>query len=240
LLIACGSDGGGSSGAVATVTGSPTELLPTPTSPFAAERLTLSGSLTVDGEPLDAEFLGVNVIHDGGLINACQTSIPAVRNGGYEIGVKAAAETMGCGAPGAQVVLWTSIGNGLIYSTESLPWPGAGKATFDTTFSTSDAPGARPSATEFFGHISDSSGQPLAENTVVEAYIGETLCGLGTVYDYAGELGFVLAVAGPERPGCDRDGTITFRAEGRQAVESATNSLTAGEAQRDLRLTLSS
>ena len=89
--------------------------------PGAEQRLTLRGTLTIDGKPLQAQFLGARVINDG-LLAACQLAIPPVNNGRYEIIVMSATESRGCGSPGAHVVLWTSVGDGIIYAREAFTW----------------------------------------------------------------------------------------------------------------------
>src|SRR5689334_20840808 len=60
---------------------------------------TLEGTLTVDGAPLDAKFLGARVLRDG-LSAACQDAIPSVTAGQYQIPVTSDALVRGCGAPG--------------------------------------------------------------------------------------------------------------------------------------------
>jgi hypothetical protein len=232
VTVACG--GGGSSSAQKTA--APATSAAATDVPGAAGRATLLGALTLDGEPLEADFLGAVVIHDG-LMNACQQALVAVRGGGYEIDVMADAEARGCGAPGGRIVLWANAGHGNIYSREGLAWPGAGQTTFNASFSTSAPDGASIPATEFYGHVSRADGTRLGAGTVVEAYVEGTLCGVATVRDYSGDVAFVLSVAG-HAPGCAKDATITFRADGAQATETATNDLGRGSAGHDLELTL--
>jgi len=73
--------------------------------PGARDRVVVSGSLTLDGAPFDAEFLGAIVRRDG-LVTPCQYTLPTVDNGQYEITVHADTEQSGCGAHGAEIVLW--------------------------------------------------------------------------------------------------------------------------------------
>src|SRR4029079_583363 len=77
--------------------------------PGTDQRVTLRGKLTLDGAPLNAQFLGARVTTPDGLAGACQTQIPSVTNGAYEIAVAAEEEVHGCGTAGANVVLWTFV-----------------------------------------------------------------------------------------------------------------------------------
>ena len=239
LVVACGGSSGAKPTSTVSLQSTATTASPSPgsTSAAAQERATLLGALTVDGRPLEADFLGAVVIHDG-LVNACQAVIVPVRGGGYEIEVIADAEARACGAPGGQIVLWTNVGNGNIYSAETLPWPGGGQTTFNASFSTSVPDGASVPATEFYGHVARADGTRLGPGTVVEAYVGDTLCGVGTVLDYSGDEAFVLSEAGPQVAGCAKDATITFRADGAQATETATNDLARGSTGHQIELTL--
>ena len=207
--------------------------------PGAGQRLTLRGNLTLDGKPLDAQFLGARVINKG-LLAACQLAIPPVATGHYEIIVMSEAESRGCGAPGAQVVLWTSVGNGIIYTRETFPWsePSGAAPTFNATFSSADPAGAGGVATEFKGHVEQPDGTLAGGGTAVEAYVGDTLCGTATVRRDDAESWFTLLVAGPAVPGCARGGTITFEADGAEVPETEVNDLAGGSAGRELRLTI--
>jgi hypothetical protein len=209
--------------------------------PGAADRATLLGALTLDGAPLEAQFLGVRVVRDG-LSTACQYTIPAVTQGRYEVMVVADAEVRGCGAPGAELLLWTFAGDRFLFSEATAPWPGAGgTATFDASFS-SDAPeGAGQPVTEFKGHLFDRDGGALPGGTVVEAFVGDVRCGITSLrYGDASEGYYTLIVAGPESVArCAEGASLTFRLDGQPAVETAVNDLGRGDGDRpDLDLTL--
>jgi hypothetical protein len=193
--------------------------------PGEQQRATLSGSLTLDGAPLESQFLGVRVVRDG-LATACQASIPAVAAGRYEIGVVADAEVRGCGAQGAAIVLWAYAGDRYIYSAQTAPWPGDGlEATFDATFSSAEPDGATTPMAGFKGELFDADGARLPAGTVVEAYVGETRCGVTSLrYGGATENLYTLYVAGPDSvPGCTAGATLTFRLNGSPAVQTAIN-----------------
>jgi pimeloyl-ACP methyl ester carboxylesterase len=203
----------------------------------ARSRAILRGNLTLDGEPFDAEFLGATVQRNG-MTSPCQYTLPTVDNGRYEITVFADAEVRGCGAKGAQIVLWTYSEDEQLFTTETLPWPGNGRtATIDAHFSTAQPHGAAPPRVELAGEVYDRAGNHLPAGTRVEAYVGETRCGIGTVRRTGSFAGYLLAVAGPASiPGCERGATLTFRINGRPAVETAVNERGGREDLMDLSL----
>lgn len=233
---ACGDERGGAS-RVATTTPVVAGLTAVP---GADERATLRGALTLDGVPLEADFLGVRVIRDG-LAVACQYTIPPVEGGDYEIKVASNAEVRGCGAPGAELLLWTFVNDAFVYSTQTAPWPGGGAtATFDASFSTGDREGASQPVTEFKGHLFDREGRELPSGTVIEAYVGEVRCGVTSLRYGAGvERFYTLIVAGPESiSGCTEGAGLTFRLNGEPAAETAVNDLAGGSEGHELDLTV--
>jgi hypothetical protein len=75
--VACnerGRDGQPAPAAANTVTTDPIKV------PDTGARVTLHGSLTLDGAPIEARFLGVRVVRDR-LAAACQITIPAITQG---------------------------------------------------------------------------------------------------------------------------------------------------------------
>ena len=75
-----------------------------------------------------------------------------------------------------------------------------------------------------------NNGVAVPAGSRIEAYIGATLCGVAStrtgVFD-----GYIISIVGPDsRPGCDLGTTVTFRVNGRAAVETRIND---GEGQRD-------
>jgi hypothetical protein len=210
------------------------------TPPGVAERATLRGTLTLDGAPLEADFLGVRAVRDG-LIAACQVEIPEVRQGRYEIAVAANAEVRGCGAPGAELLLWTFAGDTYFFATQTTPWPGSGEtATFDASFSTDSPEGASQPVTELKGHLFDRDGSSLPGGTVVEAYAGDVLCGITSLrHGDVTEGYYTLIVAGPQsHTGCGEGATLTFRLDGQAAAQTATNDLGRGGQAHELDLSV--
>ncbi|MDP9236118.1 MAG: hypothetical protein M3P30_01740 [Chloroflexota bacterium] len=210
--------------------------------PGADQRITLRGTLSLDGVPLNAQFLGARVTTPDGLAAACQAEIPAVSNGVYQITVSAEAEVHGCGASGANVMLWTFPNDqtGFLFTSTTVPWPAGGTRAiaFDASFSAAAPAGASRPATELNGHVTNKAGVSLPVGTSVEAFVGETLCGKSSVR--GGEfVGYILVVAGPDAvPGCSKGATLVFRINGQPANETSVNDLGAGANGHDLDLTV--
>jgi hypothetical protein len=194
------------------------------TVPGAHDRVVVRGSLTLDGAPFDARFLGA-VVRRNGLITPCQSTLPSVEGGRYEITVVADAEQSGCGVQGAEILLWTNVQNQTLYSREAVAWPGNGGTTsFDASFSPSAPNGAAPPRLEVGGEVFERDGRHLPPGTRIEAYVGNTRCGVATVRRTGSFSGYSLDVVGPDSvPGCDRGATLTFRINGRPAANTAVN-----------------
>ena len=191
--------------------------------PGAHDRVVLRGRLTLDGAPFDATYLGA-VVRRAGLITPCQHTLPAVTNGMYEITVRGDAEASGCGAPGADILLWTFTDKQL-YSREAVPWPGNGRTTnVDATFSTSATRGATAPTSDFSGEVVRRDGSQLPGGTRIEAYVGNTICGIASVQRTGNYSGYSLDVVGPDSvAGCKLGATLTFRINGRPAVDTTVN-----------------
>ncbi len=239
VLAAAACGGAGPDGPSKTVTSIPVATSLTSV-PGADERVTLRGTLTLDGAPLEADFLGVRVTH-GGLAPPCQHTIPAVTQGRYEIKVVADAEVRGCGAPEAELLLWAYTKGAFIFSNQTTPWPGSGAtATFDASFSFDAREGASKPITEFKGHLLDRDGSRLPGGAVIEAFVGDVLCGVTSLrYGDDFEGYYTLAVAGPQSvSGCAEGAGLTFRIDGKPAAETALNDLGRGSEGRELDLTV--
>jgi len=192
--------------------------------PGAADRVVVRGTLTIDGQPFDADFLGA-VVRKDGLTTPCQVNIPIVIDGAYEITVYSDTESAGCGQTDAEVYLWTFTRDQYFYTSQPLPWSGNGvDARFDADFSTADPEGAVPEVTQFFGEAFEEDGTRLPAGSRVEAYIGEALCGVASLRGSGSFGGYVISVAGPDEvPGCDLGATITFNVDGRTARQTRVN-----------------
>jgi pimeloyl-ACP methyl ester carboxylesterase len=187
--------------------------------PGAADRVLVHGGLTLDGAPFDARFLGA-IVRRGGLVTPCQYTLTSVDSGRYEIKVLADAEASGCGAPAAEILLWTFARSQRLFSRESLPWPGDGAtATFDASFSVSAPDGGAPPTTDFIGEVFRRDGERLPPGTRIEAYAGDVRCGVASTRRTGNYSGYILSVVGSESvAGCDREGKLTFRIDGQRAT----------------------
>jgi hypothetical protein len=68
------------------------------------------------------------------------------------------------------------------------------------------------------------NGRQLPGGTRIDAYVGATRCGVSSVRRTGSFSGFIMSVVGPDSiPGCARGGTITFRVNGRLALDTAVN-----------------
>src|SRR3981189_2170459 len=101
------------------------------------DRVVVRGRATLDGASFDAPYVGA-VVTRNGRVPPCRRPLPRVRNGRFAINVFARAEASGCGAPGSEVFLWTFVQDQIVYSNQSVRWPGNGQtARFDPRFSIS-------------------------------------------------------------------------------------------------------
>lgn len=192
--------------------------------PGAGDRVTVRGDATLDGRPFDARFLGAVVLR-GGLVTACQGTLPPVDKGRFQISVLSAAEASGCGAPGAQIVLWTFVDDAMLFSTKTLAWPANGStATFDASFSTATPRGVTRPTALFQGELFRSDGRQLPAGTRVEALVGNRLCAVASTRYTGNFAGYILNVVGPDSiTGCTLGATVTFRVDGLPAAETAVN-----------------
>jgi hypothetical protein len=190
----------------------------------AEDRVVVRGRATLDGVPFDAQYLGA-VVKRRGLVTPCQYALPRVRDGRFAITVRARSEALGCGAAGSEIFLWTFVQDQIVYSDQSVRWPGNGKtARFDPGFSISAPTGGVGPIVGFAGEIFDARHRRLPPGAHVEARIGETLCAVATTRRIDNFTGFSIDVVGPDSiPGCAIGATITFRVNGRDAHETAVN-----------------
>lgn len=208
------------------------------TTPTRIPRLTLTGVLTVDGAPFDAQFMGVRIMRDG-LATICQAEIPPVVQGAYEIDVLSDAEARGCGQNGAELLLWTYFDETFLYASTTAPWQNGGTAFFDASFSTADPKGASLPATGFRGSVTDADGATPPAGTVIEAYVGDVLCGVTSLRSGDFE-GYSIIVAGPQAlAACAEDATVTFRVDGTQVAQTGINDLSFDDNGHMLDLSLS-
>jgi hypothetical protein len=159
-----------------------------------------------------------------GLVTPCQLTLPSVRRGRTSITVLADAEGSGCGRPGARIALWTFAHDRIIFSRETWRWPRHRRLRIEGSFATARPDASVARRTEFSGSVFRPDGRQLPGGTRIDAYVGATRCGVSSVRRTGSFSGFILSVAGPDSiPGCVRGGTITFRVNGRLALDTAVN-----------------
>jgi hypothetical protein len=192
--------------------------------PGAHDRVVVRGTATLDGAPFDARYLGA-IVRSAGLVTPCQSSLPPITNGRFEITVLAAAEADGCGRPGAEIVLWAFANDKQVWSERAVGWPTSGHVvSFAATFSSATPRGTQRFTTEFSGELSRPDGHQLPPGTRIEAFVGHTRCGVASVQRTGNYAGFILSVVGPDSiAGCLRGATITFRVDDRPAAETRVN-----------------
>ena len=105
------------------------------------------------------------------------------------------------------------------------------RLTLDAAFSTraNATPG---DGTRLLGSVFDDAGQRLPPGTVIEAYAGDTRCGLAsmpqTVMTFNDPDGFTMIVAGPNAIApCVKGAQLSFRVNGAAVPQTATNTLSA-------------
>ena len=192
-----------------------------PRVPPRGDRVVVRGDALLDGKPFDSRFVGA-VVLKAGFVTPCQVTLPPVAHGRYTIEVFAETESSGCGAPGAQIALWTFAGDRILFSTNTVAWPANGGATnFAARYSTSAPDGAAPKAAQFTGGVFGADDQPLPPGTRIDAYVGSTHCGTASVRTSDEFTGYILSVVGPDSiAGCTRGATVSLRVNGRVAVHT--------------------
>lgn len=207
--------------------------------PGADERITVRGTLTVDGEPLRGTLSRV-MVRDDGIERRCDYWGLPVSDGRYEVNVAGEREAHGCGSPGAQLFFIVSSEGKALVSQEIADWPSDGKElALDATFSSADPEGVGKPATFFTGSVLDASGDSLPPGTVVEVYVGDTLCGVSSLAPVPMGSGdpttYVLGVAGPESvKGCGEEAELSFRVDGELVEQTAINDMARGQHLLDL------
>ena len=102
----------------------------------AEDRVVVRGRANLDGAPFDAQYLGAAVKLNG-LVTPCQSALPRVRDGRFAIKALARTEATGCGAAGSRIFLWTFVQEQIVYSSQSVRWPGNGRTASKTLSLTS-------------------------------------------------------------------------------------------------------
>ena len=190
--------------------------------PGASGRITVSGRITLDGEPLRGAYVGV-MVRTGIIATDCTYSLEPVFDGTYRRIVPGNDELRGCGAPGAKLYVWAIVDGRLLVSQQALDWPLAGsKVTFDVTLSRAGPGGANGPAQAVYGDALDDHGQPLPAGTRIEARAGSAVCAAGDVAPVSrvAYVTYVLIAVTPAPVGCADGATLRFYIHGRPSLES--------------------
>jgi pimeloyl-ACP methyl ester carboxylesterase len=204
----------------------------------AKDRVTLHGSITLDGQPVEDGFLFAFIRRDG-LLRPCsylhEESFPG---GQYQLALAPDSEDAGCGTPGAKAYVVLFKDGERRVAEHALDWPApGGDVPFDASFTTARPQGDTAEAsvdawvgTNFYGAIVTKDEKPLAAGTPVEAYIGDTMCGRWTVprtvmaFD---EPSFYQLIVSPpsEKAGCSAGSTVTFKIGGQTIAQTGKHDL---------------
>jgi hypothetical protein len=85
--------------------------------------------------------------------------------------------------------------------------------------------GAAPATTGRFGEAYHADGQRVPTGARVEAYIGDTVCGVASIRSSGSFVGYSMNIVGPDSiAGCVSGATVTFRVDGAPANETTVNS----------------
>jgi hypothetical protein len=238
LIATAGCSSSDDQSEVTPTTAAPTST-PTPNGSFAPalDTVVVRGDSLLDGEPFDSTWVGAVVLKDG-LVTPCQSELPPVENGEYSVPVLAANESSGCGERGARIALWTFASDKVVFSSETVPWPEKAETTFDANYSSATPAGAAPVVAQFQGAVYGADGQPLPAGTKVEAFVGDTVCGVASVRSSLDFTGYVLSVVGPDSiAACTPGAMLTFRIDGKPAAPTTAVNTPPGQRDAlDLRL----
>jgi hypothetical protein len=192
--------------------------------PGAHRRVVVHADLRVNGRRFDSRWLGA-VVLDHGLVTPCQLTLTLVRGGRGSIPVVANREARGCGRPGARIALWTFVDDRIVFTETSWRWPRRGRVlNARGSVSSANPDGAAGPRSEFGGGVFRPDGRQLPGGTLIEAFVGHTRCGVATVRRTGSFVGYSMSVVGPQAiPGCRTGATITFRVDGRRALDTAVN-----------------
>ena len=199
--------------------------------PGADMRVTVSGTATLDGAPIDTGLITASVRSAIGLGRRCALEFGFLHSGEFELPLAADEEMRGCGQPGAKLFLVYDPNGRSLVSRELIDWPATGgHLSFNATFSSADPMGVGHPSTTFVGEALHGSGEHLEPGAVIEAFIGDTRCGVSSLPHLftttTDSSRYDLAVVSPELiPACQTGETITFRIDGEPVAATATHDL---------------
>lgn len=192
--------------------------------PGAKDRMLLQGDVTIFGQsPPDHDIYFPALVLRDGLVTQCNIDYERPTANGYRRIVASDSEMHGCGIDGADVALAIDPDETHLLLSSPVAWladslnPGAAVQIV--------IGGRKIIATQFSGAIYAKDGSRMPGGTTVDAYIGNKLCGRGSI-PYTGALGgsYLIVVVGSDSvEGCDSGATVTFRVNGSPVRQTAKN-----------------
>jgi hypothetical protein len=186
------------------------------------ETLTVGGTALLDGQPLDADYIGLVVVDDG-LVTPCQAALPVVSDGEVDLPAYTATGAAGCLRDRTQIAVWTYVDDRQIFSELVDVRSTADLTAVRFTLSTAHPQADIPSTSGFNGEVFDAEGGRVTTGRV-EARIGGHVCGVSSNRNRGSFDGYLIAVlrTGDDGP-CPDHATITFTVDGRPAEPSVAN-----------------
>ncbi len=186
------------------------------------QTVTVTGRALLDGQPLDADFIGAVVVDDG-LVTPCQAVLPAITNGEVSLPVYTAGGAAGCLRDGTQLAVWTYVGEQEIFAEAIDVRSTRDLGPIELAFSTDHPHADVPPTTGFSGELFDAAGARMTTGRV-EARIADQLCGVASNRNHGSFDGYIIGVLRTDAAGrCPEDGLITFTVDGRRAEPSIPN-----------------
>lgn len=192
----------------------------------ADERVTVAGTVTLNGQPIgDGAYVYPIITKDNMERAYCMFLDARTSDGRYESVVASETEVPACGAPATEVYLGVYDPDSDQYYTSdrTIAWPADGNELRFDAVVTTDGVGREGGL--FYGVVGDANGKDVPPRTLIEAYSGDTLCGVSTVSEvvmaYAGPATYDLAATSDA---CAENAPLTFKIGGKPAMQTGTNS----------------
>ncbi|MGQ0832305.1 MAG: hypothetical protein ACT4OV_11560 [Microthrixaceae bacterium] len=176
----------------------------------ADDTIDVSATATLDGQPLEATFLGAIVL-DHGLSTPCNAELPAVVGGQIDLKVFNDKAIAGCAAPERSLVLWTFVGETRIASKRAIPLDGADLAGITVEFDSDRPQGAAPASADYYGEVVDEHGERIGPGHRIEVRIASARC---AVTSTRRDSTFIVAIAIESVPGCTPGRNATVYVDG--------------------------
>ncbi|HEX7135220.1 MAG TPA: DUF6351 family protein [Iamia sp.] len=193
-----------------------------PRTASAGETIDVTGTATVDGEALDADFVGA-VVLDGGLVTPCQAAIPSVHDGAVDLPVLTSTASSGCARAGSRIALWTYVGEDQLYATPLDVRTLGDLEDVAIEFDTADPRAGVPATTGVHGEVYDATGERVTAGRV-EARVGTEICGRSSIRSEGSFEGYIVSILRTSADGpCPEGATVTFTVDGDPVEQTIAN-----------------